>query len=313
VPNIKTIVVGNLALGGTGKTPHTDYILSLLESMKVAMLSRGYGRNTTGSQIVQMDSQASAVGDEPLELARKHDNKVVVVDENRRRGLEYIQRHYPSTELVVLDDALQHRQIVGGFNILLTTWYRPFYKDNYLPAGNLRDSRIRAADADLIIITKCPDQQDPIREAEIRRHLSYLKKPILFSRIAYGELKSVFGKSSFDASSMRKVLIVTGIAEPKIFVTAASSKFKVEAHFAYRDHHQFNEADLGRFRNFIGSFAPGQVAVLTTQKDAMRMLQFTNDPEWNSLPIFYWEIEVDFGKDKAQFDKMIKDYANRSL
>jgi tetraacyldisaccharide 4'-kinase len=306
---IKSIAIGNLALGGTGKTPHTSYIIDLLSNHKVAVLSRGYGRITKGTQRVYTYSKADMVGDEPLQLARKHPENTVVVDENRRRGIGYIANKYSETDLVVLDDALQHRQISAGLNILLTTWFKPFYSDYYLPAGNLRDAKIRARDADLVVVTKCPEHPDPKREKNIRNKLGYLGKPVFFSRIVYGEIVPLFKPAKMNVHALRSVLLITGIAHPGIFASAVSKKFKVEAHFQYRDHHQFTSSDLQRFRNFIGSFAPGHLAILTTEKDAMRLLQFADDAMWTELPIFYWEIGVDFGEGKEEFDLLITQYA----
>jgi tetraacyldisaccharide 4'-kinase len=159
------------------------------------------------------------------------------------------------------------------------------------------------------VVTKCPEHRDARREKDIKNKLSYLNKPVFFSRIVYGEIRPLFGPEKMDVYALRSVLLITGIAHPGIFASTVSNKFKVEAHFKYRDHHQFSASDLQRFRNFIGSFAPGHMAILTTEKDAMRMLQFAEDPMWTELPIFYWEISVDFGDGKKEFDQLITKYA----
>lgn len=309
-PEIKTITIGNIALGGTGKTPHIEYLLTVLFSKKVAVLSRGYGRTTSGTLEVKPDMSASETGDEPLQMARKFPKIPVIVDEKRKRGLAFIQKNYPDIDLVLLDDALQHRSIEAGMNVLLTTFDQPFYKDSYLPAGNLRDHKVRARNADIILVTKCPENMGNEERKEIESYFSKYAAAIYFDRIVYKSIKSLFSSETREFTTFKKVLLITGIAKSEYFVKAAESKFTIAAHFTYPDHHRFDEADLTRFRKFIGSFALGEIAVLTTEKDAMRLEEIIHRQNRPMIPVFYWEIGIDLGVDKRKFDNLISAYAN---
>ncbi len=309
-PPIKTIVIGNLSLGGTGKTPHAAYLLELLGPGKTAFLSRGYGRMSGDTIEVKTDMPASVSGDEPLLMAFKFPKARIVADAKRKRGLEYLS-HFPETDTVILDDALQHRKIKGGLNILLTTWQKPFFEDHYIPAGDLRDSRLRAKDADIMVVTKCPDPLPADRKDLFRKKLRQYNKPIFFSAISYNEIVPVNSPSPISFSQVKDVLLVTGIAKPAVYAEHVAKHFNIKEHFQYRDHHQFTHSDLQRFRNFIGSFAPGQIAILTTEKDAMRLKPFVQNTPFDTLPLFYWAISVNFGEDQNDFDKLIREYANK--
>ncbi len=307
-------MLGNLSLGGTGKTPHAALILSMLRGKKAAFLSRGYGRSSEGTVAVNAESTAEMAGDEPLLISRKHTEVRVVVDENRLRGIEYITKRNPNTEIIVLDDALQHRKIKGGLNILLTTWQEPFFNDHVLPAGNLRDTSIRAKGAQAVIVTKCPDNATAAQKKIFRSRLAYLGIPIYFSSIAYGKIKPVntstvlenpFGEST---PPELQLLLVTGIANPALFAEKVASKYHIAQHFAFGDHHQFSKSDFQRFREFIGSFAPGRAALLTTEKDAMRMMNTHGREMLVEIPAYYWEIEARLNDDSSGLIKLITTY-----
>lgn len=310
-PDIKTINIGNIALGGTGKTPHIEYIIRLLKSKKTAVLSRGYGRISKGTIVVTPEMDASVSGDEPLQLARKFPETPVVVDGDRVSGIKFIQKTFPDVEIILLDDALQHRKINAGINILLTTFQKPFYKDYYLPAGDLRDHRIRAKDCDFIIITKCPEKVEISKRIEIKGNLKKYGSEVVFDKVTYKNIIPLNSSTQLPIESFEKVLVVTGIASPGYFLREVKSKFTVAHHFEYSDHYSFTANDLTRFRNFIGRFAPGKIAILTTEKDAMRLMNTLEPSDSHPLPIFYWEIELAPGEDKIKLDNFILDYANR--
>lgn len=309
-PDIKTITIGNIALGGTGKTPHIEYCLRLLRSKKVAVLSRGYGRQTRGTLRVRPGMSARECGDEPLQIARKFENTLVVVDEERVRGIAFICENYPNTELILLDDALQHRKIEAGLNLLLTTYESPFFADYYLPAGNLRDHKIRARDADAILVTKCPEKTEKARLAYLEKKLDNYCETVLFDRIIYRDIRPLHPGEKSKINDYKKVLLISGIAMPGPFVEAAGNKFEVMEHFNYPDHYAYTDRDAVRFRKFIGSFAPGEIAVLTTEKDAMRLHEIIPADANQSLPVFYWEIGIDAGNDQKRLDNLILNYAN---
>ncbi len=309
-PKGKTIVVGNLSFGGTGKTPHLEYLLDLLQDKKVAVLSRGYGRKTSGTVEVQPTSNVYDVGDEPLQMARNFPNQQFIVDEKRLRGIQKITENNPGTSVILLDDALQHRQLKGGFNILLTTWDAPFFSDHYVPAGNLRDHKIRAYDADLIIVTKCPEILDPKQKLRVLKKLMKYNSNVFFDRIEYDAIKPINPAQNKTIKPGQKVLLVTGIAKPEFLLEKVKSEYEVVSHFEYRDHYAFTEKDIERIRNFIGRFAPGEIAIVTTEKDAMRLRSLTENSTYSALPIYYWKIGVQFIQDKTLFDKTIFDYVS---
>ncbi len=310
-PDIKTIAIGNIALGGTGKTPHIEYIILLLKGKKVAVLSRGYGRESEGTILVRPYMTAILCGDEPLQIARKFPQTPVVVDHDRRRGIQFIQKTIPEVEIILLDDALQHRKIAAGLNIVLTTFQKPFYDDHYLPAGNLRDHKIRAKDANLIIVTKCPQKVDVSKRIEIKGRLNKYSREVVFDKVIYKSIIPIDNRTLHPITAFEKILVVTGIASPIYFLKAVKSEFNVTAHFEYSDHYSFKASDLARFRKFIGSFAPGKIAILTTEKDAMRLLNTKDKTDDEPLPIFYWEIGLDPDEDKTKLDNFILDYASQ--
>ena len=310
--SVKTIAIGNISLGGTGKTPHIEYILNLLQNKNLAVLSRGYGRKGNDTLTVTCTSTAAQVGDEPLQIARKFPNVKVVVDGNRLRGIAYIKKHYPETEIILLDDALQHRKLKAGLNILLTTFDQPFTKDHYLPAGNLRDHKIRAKDADMIVVTKCPENLHDSQIDHLKKQLSKYCEHVVFDKIGYKKIVPLHSRDAKPIEDFGKVFLITGIAKPEFFRQQANAHFNVVKHFDFRDHYQFKETDVERFCNFIGSFAPGEIAALTTEKDAMRLLDFDSNLNHSLSPVYYWEIGVNFDGYKTDFDNLIIDYAQRT-
>src|SRR5690606_34885155 len=255
-PSIKTIAIGNISLGGTGKTPHIEYILGLLADKNLAVLSRGYGRNGSGTLTVSAASGVGEVGDEPLQIARKFPRVKVVVDGDRLRGIAYIKKQYPETELILLDDAMQHRKLKAGLNILLTTFDQPFINDHYLPAGNLRDHKIRAKDADMIVVTKCPENLCARQAEHLKKRLVKYSTNVIFDKIDYKKISPLKAEAARSIEDYSKIFLITGIAKPDFFRKKAKAHFNVVKHFDFRDHYQFKETDVERFCNFIGSFAP---------------------------------------------------------
>ncbi len=306
----KSIVLGNLALGGTGKTPHTDYLLHLLKGRKVAVLSRGYGRRSKGYRPVQPGSLPDEVGDEPLLLALKHPEATVAVCEDRLEGLHRLHAEHASLELALLDDALQHRRLKGGLNLLLSTWQRPFTRDALLPAGSLRDHPLRARDAHAIIVSKTPATASAAHKEALLRELAYLGKPVFFSGLRYAapRLFSAAAQGSTSLSAYPNVLLLSAIANANLFEAEARRSYPVVEHLRYRDHHRFGKAEVERIREFIGKFAPGAIALLTTEKDAVRLQPLLPELQSISLPCYSLGIEVDFGEQAQEFQKFILNY-----
>ncbi len=308
-PSGKTVVIGNLSLGGTGKTPHTDYVVGLLGAERCALLSRGYGRTSSGFVKITPDAHPDAVGDEALLIVRRNPALAAAVCEDRTEGLERLAAHFPEREVTVLDDALQHRRVRGGLNILLTTWHRPFTRDYCLPAGSLRDHKVRARDADCVVVTKTPKDAGEEARNRLRKELEYLNVPVFFSHTLPGRTEPLTAPAAVPITALKHVLLISAVAEPEIFEAEARSDLPVEAHFAYRDHYRFKRADLKRIRKFIGKFAPGSAGVVTTEKDAVRLLPFSAEFQKDLIPVFYREIDVDFGKDARNFNELILNYA----
>ncbi len=291
------IGVGNLSTGGTGKSPMTEYIVRLLnDQYRVATLSRGYGRETSGYRKVQVSSLAKEVGDEPLQFKQKFPELSVTVDENRIRGIQKIREDENTADVIVLDDIYQHRKVHPGFLILLTSYDAPFYEDLVLPAGNLRESRRGAQRADVVVITKCPPDLDVnTQKISAQKVKKYTDSPVYFSSITYDDVArgvedkvlSEFKKSSFT--------LVTGIAKPQPFMEYLLTKglhFE-EKHFA--DHHNFTEKELATLDEIP--------VILTTEKDYVRL-----KPYLKKTKLFYLPIRFSFLNGERAFNDLIKNY-----
>lgn len=304
------IVVGNLSVGGTGKTPHVEYISELLikNHFKVAVLSRGYGRITTVFRYVNENSTPKEVGDEPLQIKRKFPEAIVAVDIDRVHGIEKIMKEHPEVDVFVLDDAFQHRRVRGSLNILLTDYSKLYKQDLLLPAGNLREWPSAANRADMVIVTKIPVVLSPIDEKRIKNELNF-PKDIYFSRIDHiGPFP--FNKSAeelikSDLSGYTAILL-TGIANPENYFYFLKNIFRYVIHFEFSDHHLFKESDLKKvIKKFNDHYSPKKV-IVTTEKDTMRL----NDPELkkilNRYPVIYYSTKTVFPENYHQkFDQQI--------
>lgn len=255
---IPTICVGNLALGGTGKTPQVEYLVQLLmKRYKVAVLSRGYGRKTRGFLLVDDQSTAETIGDEPMLIHQRYPEVLMAVCEDRVRGIRRLEKMCPDLDVVILDDAFQHRHIRSGLSILLTEYSNLYVLDSLLPVGSLRDLKSRATKADIVVVTKCPEPMAPIDRRVVSNHLKLAAfQQLIFSHIEYAPL-AVSGK----------VLVVTAIANPQPLVEHVKTQASTVEHIRYIDHHRFTEKDIHR----IVETAAGFDYVVTTEKDLMRM------------------------------------------
>lgn len=298
---VPVLSVGNLRVGGTGKTPHVAWLVQwlLAQGQQPALLSRGYGRRTRGYRLARPTDTALTIGDEPLQQFQHFGEQVAVaVSENRVAGIRQLLRERPALTAVVLDDAYQHRRVQPAFNILLTEQQRPFYEDEVLPAGRLRESRSGAARADVVIITKCPPQLSPQEQAQVTRRVRRYASPevpVLFSCYDYGTPVPVPGTSAAGQPGP-EVLLLTGIAQPESlrqYLTGAG--YLVQHHARFADHHAFSAEEI---RGLAAQLRPGQ-SVLTTQKDAARLLEPTLAASVANLPVFYIPIEVRFLADGA--------------
>ncbi len=271
---IKSICVGNLSVGGTGKTPHVDYLIQhfLKSSTRLAVLSRGYGRKSSGVIISTNASTSDEIGDEPRQYKQRYGDQIeVVVAEKRVLGIQAIQQKLPKIEVVILDDAFQHRAVQAGISILITPFDDLFTNDFMLPTGNLREWKSGKNRADLIVVSKCPPNISSETKARIIRELQFPFNPIFFSSVGYTDLVTFTPVK--ESSPIENVLLVTGIGNPTPLSEFWKSKCSVE-HMAFPDHHNFTLADITAIHEKFGTFATENKVIITTEKDYMRLQQF---------------------------------------
>lgn len=272
------ISVGNLKAGGTGKTPFVEYLLRLLaSSYNIAVISRGYGRKTKGYRLVNPQGRAEDFGDEPLQMAKKFPNVLFAVCESRNKAIEIIEAEYPAIDLVLLDDAYQHRYTARDFNILLTEYNRPFFKDRVLPFGLLREYRRGYKRADCIVVTKCP----PLEERE-RKDFAEKLKPLPDQRIFFSEIHYRLPYLLNDESrklnlSEHSVVLFTGISNNSHIVSYLKSKTLLLGTISYNDHHNFSQRDRLHILHRFRKLGKADSILLTTEKDAGRIGSFPID------------------------------------
>ena len=297
--NIPIIAVGNLSVGGTGKTPQIEYLIRLLsDKYKVAVLSRGYKRTTEGFILADEKATASSIGDEPFQFYSKFSNIQVAVDANRKNGIENLLQHPNRPDVILLDDAYQHRKVKAGFYILLTAYDDLFCDDYILPFGNLREPSSGKKRADMIIVTKCPNDLSELAQQNIREKLK-VKQPVFFTTIQYDDY--VFGNESkllvSEIQSESKVL-VAGIAKPKLFFDFL--KNETDEALVFPDHHHFSKQDCEQ----ILAKANGR-KIITTEKDFVRLNGLLPKAQ-----LFYLPIKSAFLN--TNIDKTIEDYVGQS-
>jgi len=311
------IAVGNLAVGGTGKTPHVEYLLRLLSGRRVAMVSRGYGRLTRGFRWVDARTPASDGGDEPVQVARKFPAVRVAVDADRCHAIGMLrQAGCPADTVVVLDDAFQHRYVKAGLNILLTDFRRPFFTDRLLPAGRLREPAEAKERAHLIIVTKCSPDLSAAAAAAFRTALAPLSgQRLFFTTMAYGQPyphESGLRMRPFRLDGDTDVVLVTGIARPEPLAEYVRSRARSVVHLVFRDHHRFSAGDAVRI-NKACARRDYRCMVLTTEKDAVRLAQLGGLCDEVLTALYVQPVEVRFLFDgEEQFNRIIKDYVGQN-
>lgn len=313
---VPTIAVGNLSMGGTGKTPMVELLLELLKGKyKMAALSRGYGRKTTGFFMADNHSDPSQIGDEPFQIFSKFGNEVAVaVGEERVVAIPQLLLQRPETEVIVLDDAFQHRYVKADFYLLLTTYQRPFFRDKVVPLGTLREAASGAKRADMVIVTKCPDGLGSEEKTAYKTQILDLVDkdlPVLFAGLAYGNPVLVSGKG-YSLEKGSEVVLVSGIANDELFVKEASLHFKVKQVERYSDHHHYKKGDVQKIVSILKNHP--QAVLLTTEKDATKLKSHEFREYWRDFPIFALPIQVKLdAQDKALLEsvlvKIIRDKA----
>ena len=307
--DLPIICVGNLAVGGSGKTPTTEYLVRLLADYKVAILSRGYGRKTKGFIMADENATAETIGDEPLQYYQKFENISVAVCEDRVKGVEKLKDDH---DLIILDDAFQHRAIKAGFNILLFEFRKLGTLQFLLPAGNLRDVFSSRKRADVLLVTKSPvpllhvAQQASINELQPNN-----TQKVLHSYLKYGALQHLYnsGQRSLESIKDHEIFLLTGIANPDPLIEELEKYSKSIKHEAFPDHYAFKPEDIRKFKSAFESGVNKEKIIITTEKDSKRLKAAGFKDLLVNLPVYFLPIEVDlFEEDKITFDELILNY-----
>ena len=310
--NIPVISVGNLSVGGAGKTPHIEYLIRLLrEHIQIATLSRGYSRKTRGFLEVQRNNNAERVGDEPLQFKRKYPEVGVYVAEDRAFAIPQIMMGRSQTQLVLLDDAYQHRSVKPGVNILLTEYANRFTQDFLLPSGRLREWPSAYERADVIIVSKCPENLSEAEKQEIREEIDPLPhQQLYFSYYAYQAPYYQFNpRYRLQLDDKLEVLLICAIAKTDYLVNYLHSQSGNVRSLEFADHHYFSKEDISTLHRTFKNIDSNRKVIITTEKDAMRLELHREFLIKERLPIFVLPTEVRFHFDEGpQFDEMIRQY-----
>ncbi|KAA6335176.1 Tetraacyldisaccharide 4'-kinase [termite gut metagenome] len=321
--SIPVICVGNIVAGGTGKTPHTEYLIKLLrDEFHIAVLSRGYKRKTKGYVLANSQSNARSIGDESYQIKKKFPEICVAVDGNRRRGIEklYLLRN-PRIDVVILDDAFQHRYVQAGINILLTDYHCLYSDDVLLPAGRLREPISGKNRASAVIVTKCPQYITPIDYNIIIKKLAlYSYQELYFSTFEYGNLTPVFpdiqtaGKRKLeDLAENEDVLLITGIASPARVIEELKKYTSHIVILSFADHHDFNIKDIALIEQRFNNLKSEKKIIITTEKDAARLVSYPKITDEIKKWMYALPIEVKFLKEQQNtFNKYIIDYVRKN-
>ena len=300
--NVPIIAVGNLSMGGTGKTPQIEYLIRLLsDKYRVATLSRGYKRQSKGFLLADFTATATLLGDEPFQFYQKFANVSVAVDADRKNGIERLLALDETPEVILLDDAFQHRRVKAGFYILLTAYGDLFSDDFVLPTGSLREPKFGAKRANMIIVTKCPESISDLAMENIRKKLK-ATQPVYFTTIAYGD--SVYSRDNIvpvDEIRGQQKLLLAGIAKPEPFFAYLQGENDAVLRFA--DHHHFTDTDLINIKE-----QAQDKMIVTTEKDYVRL-----KGQLPAAQLFYLPIKTDFVQDQPNFDQTILNYVGTSV
>lgn len=308
--SLPVICVGNITVGGTGKSPHIEYLIELLSPMyKVATLSRGYRRHSRGFRLANDQSDAREIGDEPFQFKSKYPQIDVAVAEERMTAIPQLLQLRQDTQIILLDDAFQHRTVRAGMNIVLTDYGRRYTKDFIMPFGLLRESRSAASRADLILITKCPDTITPQeKQALIQEINPQAHQQIYFSSIQY---KQLYPLTSFGVSPTKdtEILLVTGIANPSSLKEKLESQFKAVYSLSFKDHHYFSYDDLNEMNEAFQHLKSEHKIIVTTEKDAARLMLLKDKINELQLPFFAQSIGIELlFNEQEKFNQHILDF-----
>lgn len=318
---VPIISVGNITVGGTGKTPHVEYLVQLLiKHFNVAVLSRGYMRETRGFRIATADSLSREIGDEPLQIKLKYPGITVAVDADRRNGIKKILENFPDTDVIILDDGFQHRWVTPGLSILLTDYSGLFTRDHLLPYGRLREHRYNYSRADIIIVTKAPRGLSAID----RRLIAGEIKPgdhqkLYFTSIDYSELRNIHSDDAAGISMPEigemgcNVLLITGIANPLHLKSYIEDFTRSVSTIRFGDHHIFTTDDIDSIKNKFLTLPPENSCIITTEKDCVRLREFKELRNKFDDNFYYLPISVNMkDEDQARFNNHIIEYVRKN-
>ena len=316
---IPIIGVGNITVGGTGKTPHVEYLAKLLnEKFQVAVLSRGYKRKSKGFIKADKDTAMPKIGDEPYQMKQKFPNITIAVDKNRCHGIDMLAEQDPNLDVILLDDAFQHRYVKPGINILLVDYHRLIIYDKLLPAGRLRESLDGKNRADVVIVTKCPKDLKPMEFRVVTKAMNLFPyQRLYFTTLDYGELKPLFQTRgtnipTLDSLKDMHVLLLTGIASPEQMVHDLSPYTEQLQQLIFADHHQFKKKDIHHINDTFAAM-PSPKLIITTEKDATRLSNIEDMSDEVKKNIYILPVRISFMQDQENtFNQQIIDYVRKN-
>jgi tetraacyldisaccharide 4'-kinase len=304
--NFPLICIGNIAVGGTGKTPMAEYLVRLLQTdFRTATLSRGYKRKTKGFAIADANTTALEIGDEPMQFHQKFPNITVAVGEERLEAIPQLLQSRPDTQVIILDDAFQHRHVKAGLNIVLTDYKNLYTRDFMLPAGDLRDIKLSMKRAEVIVVTKCKSSITQAEKDSILKEINPSgNQAVFFTTIMYGKPYHLFNNKETQIDAEMDILLVCGIANPKPLKEFLTSKVHTYDMLRYADHHIFSIDDLDDIQEQYEKIPSSKKIILTTEKDAVRLQKF--ETELKEFPLYVLPIQHSFlFNDGDRFDKIV--------
>ena len=312
------IAVGNITVGGTGKTPHVEHLIRLLQDkMRVAVLSRGYKRKSSGLVIADASTPMKEIGDEPFQMKQKFPKVTVVVDKKRTRAIERLEAQKNPVDVILLDDAFQHRYVKPGINILLVDYHRLIIYDKLLPAGRLREPLKGKDRADIVIVTKCPRELKPMEYRVITKAMNLFPyQHLYFSTLEYEPLRPVFPKEKRTALlsevSGQNVLLLTGIASPRQLLEDLTPQARSITPLSFADHHDFKKRDIRRLNEAFESL-PSPKCIVTTEKDTARLIGIEGLSEAVRQQLYLLPVRIRFMSDQDElFNQNIIDYVHKN-
>ena len=313
--NVPVISVGNITVGGTGKTPHVEYLVKILkDQFNVAVLSRGYKRSSKGFVLAGTETPVADIGDEPYQMKQKFPKVTIAVDKDRCHGIDQLTENDEHLDVVLLDDAFQHRYVKPGINILLVDYHRLIIYDRLLPAGRLREPLKGKNRADIVIVTKCPKELKPMEYRVITKAMNLFPyQSLFFTTLEYGSLRPVFGGDTAPIDlATTHVLLLTGIASPQQLIHDLSPVAPHLTPLTYSDHHHFRQKDIRRINETFASL-PSPKCIITTEKDAARLQNADGLSDETRSHLYVLPVSICFMQDQEDiFNSQIIGYVHKN-